>query len=148
MTELEKRVLNEVQNGLPISKRPFREIAERLGIQESEVIDCLNSLKESGLIRRFGGILDVNRMGISSTLVCAKIDRENIEAVARSIGEYEGVTHNYERAGEYNLWFTLMESSEEKLSSILNKIEKEPGVAEMISLPAITKHKTKVFFKF
>lgn len=148
MTKLEKMILNEIQKGIPIEERPFLIIANKLNVSEKEVIDCINGLKEKNYIRRFGGILDVNKVGIVSTLLCMKVEKNDLERVSEIINEYEGVTHNYERDDEYNLWFTLMETSHDRLGKNIEDIKIKTGVKEILNLSTVKKHKTKVFFKF
>ncbi|MFZ5968446.1 MAG: Lrp/AsnC family transcriptional regulator [Bacillota bacterium] len=147
MTALEKQVLNELQKGIPLVERPFLEIGQRIGISEEEVIDMVDSLKAKNYVRRFGGILDVNKLGINSTLIAMKVE-EDIERVAGIINTYKGVTHNYERQDEYNLWFTLMEKSQEELEAVINEIKEKTKVNKMLCLPSVNKHKTAVFFRF
>lgn len=148
MTTLERQVLNEIQKGIPLVEQPFLVIGERLGISEAEVIDTIDSLKSKDYIRRFGGIVDVNKLGIKSTLVAMKVDENDLERVASIISEYKGVTHNYERDDTYNLWFTLMERSQEELEEKIGEIKRKTEVEEILSLPATYKHKTNVFFRF
>ncbi|WP_053956552.1 Lrp/AsnC family transcriptional regulator [Inediibacterium massiliense] len=147
MTKEEKMILNELQKGIPLEKRPFLKIANKLQLSEEKIIQGIYSLQEKGYIRRFGAIVDVNQLGVKSTLVGMKVRKEDMEKVANIVSSYEGVTHNYERDHIYNLWFTLMESSHEKLEETLKEI-KERTKVEMIHLPSEKKHKTNVFFKF
>ncbi|WP_129596110.1 Lrp/AsnC family transcriptional regulator [Anaerophilus nitritogenes] len=147
MTKEEKMILNELQKGIPLEKRPFLKIANKLCLSEEKIIRAIHSLKKKGYIRRFGAILDVNQLGVKSTLVGMKVRGEDVEKIANIVSSYEGVTHNYERDHIYNLWFTLMESSDERLEKTLKEI-KERTKVEMIHLPSEKKHKTNVFFKF
>lgn len=148
MTALQRLVLNELQGGIDISDRPFIKIAQKLNVSEEEVIDCVKELKNKNYIRRFGGIVDINKLGVVSTLLCMKIDKNDFERVVNIINQYEGVTHNYERDGEYNLWFTLMESSKERLEKTIEEIKERTKVKEILNLSTVKKHKTKVFFRF
>jgi DNA-binding Lrp family transcriptional regulator len=148
MTNLQKMILNEIQKGIPLEERPFLVVAKKLNISEKEVIDCINELKEKNYIRRFGALLNVNKVGIVSTLICMKVEKKQLEKVAAIINEYEGVTHNYERDDEYNVWFTLMESSYERLEKNIEEIKERTGVKEILNLSNIKKYKTKVFFRF
>lgn len=148
MRNSEKMILNEIQKGIPLEERPFLTIAKKLNISEKEVIDCINELKEKNYIRRFGGLLNVNKMGIVSTLICMKVEKKYLEKVVEIINEYEGVTHNYERDDEYNVWFTLMESSYERLEKNIEEIKEKTGIKDILNLSSVKKYKTKVFFRF
>ncbi len=148
MTKLQRLVLNELQNGIDIDERPFTNIAKKLNVTEEQIIDCIKELKNKNYIRRFGGIVDISKLGVVSTLLCMKIDEGELQKVTNVINQYEGVTHNYERYGEYNLWFTLMESSHERLEETIEEIKQRTGVKDILNLSAVKKHKTRVFFRF
>ncbi|MCJ2562779.1 MAG: Lrp/AsnC family transcriptional regulator [Candidatus Thermoplasmatota archaeon] len=132
-------LLRTLQEGLPLSTRPFRAIAERLGRTEEEVISGIRDMTESGTIRKLGAVLNPRRMGYVSVLAAASIPDENVEETAAVISEYRGVTHNYLREGDPNMWFTLIEPDLETLESHLTDIEKNIGV-RVIRMPA-----TKLF---
>lgn len=148
MKNMEKLILNELQQGIPLVERPFLEIANRLDLSEEDVIECIEKFKEDDVIRRVGGILDVNKIGIASTLACMKVPTEEIERVTEIINRYEGVTHNYERAEEYNIWFTVMENSNHQLCETIEKIKRETCISDVVVLPSVKKYKTKVYLKF
>lgn len=141
----ERDILNLMQNGIPLVSRPYLEIAKKLNMTENEVLETFESLKAKGLIRRFGGIVNIAEIGIVSTLVGLKIKEDNVEKkVALKINELTGVTHNYQRDDEYNLWFTLMESTQSELENHLSTIKTMEEVESLINLPSKKKFKTKV----
>lgn len=146
LTQFDKALLNMVQTGLPISKRPFMVLAEKLGSDEATILGRLRYLKDNGYIRRIGPFFDSHKLGYSGTLVAVKVDPNRIEAVTSVINSYPGVTHNYEREGEYNLWFALLAPNKAKQQQILAEIEGVPGVIKLISLPATKKFKVSVQF--
>ncbi|WP_430885587.1 winged helix DNA-binding protein [Fusibacter sp. JL216-2] len=144
MNNKERAVLNVIQEGMPISKRPFQDIGRQIDMSESQVIEVIESLNEKGLIRRFGGIVNIAELGVVSTLVGLRVQPEDVEKVALEINTLTGVTHNYERDDAFNLWFTLMESSDEKLHERLEAVEAMEAVECLIDLKAKQKFKTKV----
>ncbi len=146
LTAFDKALLNIIQTGLPIARRPFALVAEQLGVAESDVIERLEYLKEQGFIRRIGAFFDSEKMGYVGTLVAVKVEEEYVAAVAQAINANSGVTHNYERDGEYNLWFTLLAPDMESQQKILDEIASRPGVVKLISLPATKKFKVSVQF--
>ena len=148
MTSKEKAILNIMQEGIPVTQRPYKAIGKKLGMTETEVYELFEGLKDKGLIRRFGGIVDINALGIRSTLVGLKVSSGHVSCVAEKLCQYEGVTHNYERDDAYNLWFTFMASSKEEIDAVLNDIQGLEGVEELLNLPSKKKFKTKVVFKF
>ncbi|WP_026895319.1 Lrp/AsnC ligand binding domain-containing protein [Clostridiisalibacter paucivorans] len=147
MNAMEKLILNEAQNGISFSETPFLDIANKLNITEDQVIDALNSLKEKGYIRRFGGVVNVNNIGIKSTLIGMKVPNKYIDDVANHISSYKEVTHNYSRTDEYNLWFTIMAKSQQRIQDIIDEITEKTGIKEIIDLPSVKKYRTKVYFK-
>ncbi|MEJ8555114.1 siroheme decarboxylase subunit alpha [Tepidibacter sp. Z1-5] len=146
MDNIDKLILNEVQDGIPIEKNPFKNISNKLNITEDEIVERINRLKQNGYIRRFGGIFDSQRIGIKSTLVAVK--SKDVENTSKIINEYSGVTHNYQRDDDYNIWFTLMASSKEELENIFKEIKERIKCEDMISLSCINKHKVKVYLDF
>ncbi|MDS1029281.1 Lrp/AsnC family transcriptional regulator [Bacillota bacterium LX-D] len=147
LSTIERIVLNETQKGIPLEPRPFRKVAKAIGLTEDEVVKCLVRLKQNGFIRRVGGIFDVQKFGIVSTLVGIKAN-DNIQEIIKIINEYPGVTHNYQREHEFNIWFTLMAPNEHELEKIFDEIKKKTGVNDIVNLPSICKHKVNVYFSF
>ncbi|QGU94627.1 Lrp/AsnC family transcriptional regulator [Clostridium bovifaecis] len=148
MKEIEKRILNEIQKGIPIEKRPFLTIAKRLNLEEEQIIECIKGLKQNKCIRRIGAVVDVNKIGAISTLVAIKVKKEDIEKVISIINEYNSVTHNYEREDEYNIWFTLMAATKKELDNLLKEIVGKISIYidEFLNLPSAEKYKTYVYF--
>jgi len=148
MDRIDKKLLNLMQNEIPIDKRPFKALGEKLMLTENEVLKRVNKLKEDGIIRRIGGIFNSRRMGYTSTLCTAKVPENKIEEVAVCINEYYEVTHNYIREDDYNMWFTVITHSEESLNNILEEIKHKTALDEIISLPSIKLFKVKVALNF
>lgn len=146
LTAFDKKLLNLIQINLPLENRPFAVIAERLGSEESIVIERLKFLKEQGFIRRIGPFFDSNKLGYLGTLVALEVEPDSIPEVAAFINANDGVTHNYEREGSLNLWFTLFSHTMEKQKETLDEISKLPGVVRMLNLPATQKFKVSVQF--
>jgi DNA-binding Lrp family transcriptional regulator len=106
-TEKENKVLKVLQVGIPLELEPFRAIARNVGISEEETLEIVRSLKERRIIRRISPIYDTRMLGYDSALVVFKVDPYSIETAASIVSKHPGVSHNYERGHEYNLWFTL-----------------------------------------
>lgn len=146
LTSFDKELLNILQTKLPISKRPFADLAEALGTEEQIVISRLKKLKEDGYLRRIGPFFDSTKLGYQGTLVALKVGDGFMQRVAGFVNRYPGATHNYEREGEFNLWFTLLTPDLEMQNEILREIRNLPGVEELISLAAKRKFKINVQF--
>lgn len=147
LTSFDKALLNIVQTDLPLSRRPFAELAVRLDTEESIVLERLRYLKDNGYIRRMGPFFDSNKLGYTGTLVAVKVEPKKLADVARFINDYPGVTHNYEREGEFNLWFALLTPDLGLQEQILAAIGERQGVQKMLNLPATKKYKVSVQFK-
>lgn len=141
---MERKLLDKVQRAFPACSRPYAELGERVGCTEQEAYDAIRSLRQRGLIRRIGGIFDSAALGYVSELIAMKVPRERLDQVAQVVNEYQGVTHNYEREGDYNLWFTIGQETRSELDRILADIESRTGVKEMLRLPTSRRFKIKV----
>jgi len=146
LTAFDKRLLNIIQTYLPFESRPFAAIAARLGAEESFVIERLRFLKEQGFIRRIGPFFDSSKLGYIGTLVALEVEPCAIPQVAAVINSEYGVTHNYERDGILNLWFTLFSHNMSEQNEVLKKIGNLAGVVRLINLPATQKFKISVQF--
>ena len=145
---IDRSLLNIIQTKLPVVARPYAAVAEELGIEEDEVLARIAGLKASGIIRRSGGIFSSQKLGFSSTLVALKVENKQLDAVANAVSAFAGVTHNYEREHEFNLWFTLVTETEQQLEQILNEILNLTGVLKLRNLPALKLFKIGVNFDF
>lgn len=135
MGALEKRLLDEFQRDFPLTPHPFAEIARRLDTDEKTVLDAFGRLSVEGLISRIGPVYAPNRAG-RSTLAALEVPQERIEDVARLVGEYAEVNHNYERENRFNLWFVVTASDDEELQEVLTDIEKRCGL-QILELPLL-----------
>ncbi len=126
LDDIEKRLLNEYQKGLPLSPTPFADMARNLGMDEAQVLQILQRLQDLGIISRVGPVFKPHRIG-ASTLAAMSIPKDKLESVAQQVSDYAEVNHNYEREDRYNLWFVVTASSQEKLEQVLSDIEQETG---------------------
>lgn len=130
-TPLQRALLNNFQQGFPLSTRPFADLAEQLGVSEHDVIETLQSLQNSKTISRVGPVFRVGSIGVS-TLAAVAVPDARLEEVAAIINEYEAVNHNYEREHEFNLWFVATATDEDELHDTLLDIEQRTGLDVMI----------------
>lgn len=146
MDETDHRILEAVQDGFPLTPRPFRALGEALGLEEAEVIRRLEAMQSAGLVRRIGPILDPQRLGRVGVLAAARVGGEEADDLARIINEYPEVSHNYLRPNEsgYSLWFTVS-AREERVREILGEIESRTG-RSLLVLPTIRIFKIGVRF--
>lgn len=147
LDDTDRRILTMLQEEVPIHAAPYRVVGDRLGVDEAEVIARVKRLKREGYIRRIGGIFERKKLGYRGTLVAARVPPGRMAEVAEIVNEYPGVTHNYEREDTFNLWFTLIAPSEERMAEILGEIRTRTGVEEIVSLPARRTFKIAVHFR-
>ncbi|MGD9369194.1 MAG: AsnC family transcriptional regulator [Desulfobacteraceae bacterium] len=140
MDAIDKKIINRIQSDFPIDARPYRIIANELELEEEQVIKRVQNLKAEGIIRRIGGNFVPHKVGFVSTLCAAKVPEDKIDAFTAVVNRYPGVTHNYIRENEFNIWFTFIAESREEIAENLAQISKETGVNTILNLPA-----TKVF---
>jgi len=137
MDKMDKEILNEIQWTFPLVPRPYSEIAKKFRVSDEEIMQRLGALKENGIVRQLSAIFDTRRLGYKSALVAMAIDPEKLEHVANQINRHPGVSHNYERNHEYNLWFTLAVPPSSDLKSEIDKFSKLSGIKKSRLLPTI-----------
>ena len=147
MYEMDRLILNEIQSRFPIEPRPYLVLARKLSCSEEEIMRRVQNMKDRGVIRRIGANFDSRRLGYTSTLCAAKVNLKQMGRFVKTVNSYSGVTHNYRRDHEYNIWFTLIAPSETDIERILSEIAEKSGVNEIISLPAERIFKIQVDFQ-
>ncbi len=132
-SRLEQRLLNDYQQGIPLTPEPFAEIARELGVYQTTVIETLRKLQTEGVISRIGAVFRPNRVG-ASTLAALAVPPAELEAVAALVNGFDGVNHNYEREHRFNLWFVVTADDEQELQRVLDEIEASSGYP-LLDLP-------------
>lgn len=145
--ETNKRILNSIQVDFPIHPRPYKVIAEKLGLTEDELIERVSRMKGDLLIRRIGGNFSPDRLGYHSTLCAAQVDEDKVELFTKTVNRFPGVTHNYRRDHKFNIWFTFIAQSVETIEKNLETIARETGVTTILNLPATHVFKISANFK-
>ena len=137
----ERDLLNLIQKQVPLAQRPFAEIARQLGVAEDQVIDVLRDLKtgQQAVIRQISAIFDTKALGYRSSLVAAKIAREKLDQSAAIINTHPGVSHNYQRNHEYNLWYTIAIPPDSKLGleGTVDILHRESGAMRTRLMPTL-----------
>ena len=122
MTELEQNLLAIIQDAFPVEERPYQVLAGQLGSDEQSVFAAVENLRQSGIIRRIGGVYDSRALGFISRLCAGKVTESAIEAFATAVNEIPAITHNYQRSHEYNVWFTVIAQSEAEIQKIVDDV--------------------------
>ncbi|MCW8801544.1 MAG: hypothetical protein V2I62_02640 [Bacteroidales bacterium] len=142
-----KTILNRIQADFPIHPRPYKILAEELGLSEDQLINEIEQMKQEMIIRRIGGNFSPDRLGFYSTLCAARVDTDKIELFATTVNAFNGVTHNYQRDHQYNIWFTFIAPSIKEIEESLEIISQKTGVTEILNLPATHVFKIAANFK-
>ena len=137
-SQLEQRLLNEFQHGLPLTAEPFADIARQLGVYETTVLETLQRLQTEGAVSRVGAVFRPNRIG-ASTLAAIAVPESELEQVAEIVSSFAEVNHNYEREHRFNLWFVVVAEDEQQLQRVLQEIESSCGYT-VLDLPLLNEH--------
>ena len=124
LTTLHKQLLNDYQHDFPLSVRPYKDIADALGVTEADVLSAFTELNDSNFISRIGPVIPPNHIGVSA-LIAMSIPKQQLQAVADKISAYPEVNHNYEREHRFNLWFVVIASNAGHLRAVIESIERE-----------------------
>jgi siroheme decarboxylase len=144
LDNIDKQILNDIQWTFPLVDRPFLELVKKYHITEDEIIHRIKKLKETGIIRQISAIFDTRKLGYKSALVAFAVDKNKIDEVANEINKHPGVSHNYERNHEYNVWFTLAVPPDGDMKVDLDKMASLDGVLKYRVLPTLKMFKIGV----
>lgn len=139
LDDRDQQLLNLLQADFPVTSAPFAELAAQLGdgVTEADVIERTAKLREAKVIRQISAIFDTRSLGYSSTLVAMKFAPEKLERGAAIINEHPGVSHNYKRNHEFNLWFTLATPPGSDIDRTLDALHKLSGATTTRKLQTI-----------
>jgi DNA-binding Lrp family transcriptional regulator len=146
LDELDKRLLNLMQAHFPIATRPYQDVAAKAGIDEETAMARVRRLLEQRIIRQVTPIFDTRALGYSSMLVAAKVDADNPWRAAKVINEHPGVSHNYLRNHEFNIWFTIATEPDSPLGlqQTLEVLGRLAGAESVRQLPTLKLFKIRM----
>jgi DNA-binding Lrp family transcriptional regulator len=146
LDETDKKLLNLLQGDFALVRRPFEHVGERAGISEAEVMERTQRLLDERIIRELTPIFDTRALGYKSMLVAAKVDAEYPHRAAKFINTHPGVTHNYLRNHEFNLWFTLAVEPDSPLGlqGTLDVMAEKTGAESIRQLPTLKMFKIRM----
>jgi len=146
LDELDKRLLNLLQGSFPLEPRPFARVGELAEVAEDEVLRRTRRLLDERIIRQVTPIFDTRVLGYRSMLVAARVDPEHPWRAAKAINAHPGVTHNYLRNHDFNMWFTLAvePGSQLGLDGTLEVLAAEAGASSMRQLPTLRLFKIRM----
>ncbi|WP_310442154.1 Lrp/AsnC family transcriptional regulator [Sulfurimonas sp.] len=143
---MKDEILSRIQKKFPLVARPFKVIADELDMSEDEVLSILQEQKKSNIIRQTSAIFDTKRLGYVSSLVAFKIPSDKISDAVKIINSHPGISHNYERNHDFNIWFTLAVAPNSKLGleKTLEILAEATGAEDYIMLPTLKLFKINV----
>jgi siroheme decarboxylase len=146
LDEADKKLLNLLQGSFPLAQRPFAEVAQAASLTEADVLARTQRLLDERIIREITPIFDTRVLGYSSMLVAAKVDPEHPWRAAKIINSHPGVSHNYLRDHEFNLWFTIATEPESKLGlqGSLDVLQRLTGAQSVRQLPTLRLFKIRM----
>jgi siroheme decarboxylase len=146
LDDTDRRLLNLMQGKFPIAPRPYQHVASLAEISEQEVLTRVQRLLDERIIRQVTPIYDTRALGYSSMLVAAKVDPENPWRAANIINEHPGVSHNYLRNHEFNIWFTIATEPDSPLGleGTLDVLARVAGAESVRQLPTLKLFKIRM----
>jgi DNA-binding Lrp family transcriptional regulator len=140
----DKQLLNDIQWVFPLVDRPYLEISKRHNMSEDEVMRRIAYMKDIGLIRQINAIFDTRRLGYKSALVAFAVMPDKLDSVANEVNKHPGVSHNYERNHDFNMWFTLAVPPYGEMKRDLDRLASLDGVIKYRLLPTLKLYKIGV----
>ena len=125
MDDIDRQIINELQDGLPLRERPFAPLSAQLRISEQAIVDRIENLLTDGCLTRFGPLYNADRLGGALSLCALSAPEKTFDGVAALVNAHPEVAHNYERDHALNMWFVLATESLERISEVVEDIESE-----------------------
>ncbi len=144
--ELKNELLYKMQSSFPLTQRPFLELAKQFNTSEDEILKLVKELKKGGTLRQTSAIFDTKRLGYKSSLVAFKVAEDKIEQAVKAVNAHPGVSHNYLRDHDFNIWFTMAVEPDSKfgLEKTIEILAKQSDAIESIILPTLKLFKISV----
>ncbi len=139
MDGIDRLIINQLHGDFPVCESPYQVISEQLGLTETELIERIKLLLETGLLSRFGPMYHAEEMGGALTLAALKVPEQQFESVAEMVNSFPEVAHNYARSHELNMWFVIATENPDGISDIIKAIEKTTNLP-VYNMPKINEY--------
>lgn len=126
--DIDRKIINELQGGFPLSERPFADVAARLELDEDDLIARIDVLLKDKTLSRFGPMYNADKMGGAFCLCAMSVLEKDFEQVTEQVNAHVEIAHNYEREHALNMWFVLGTEHPDDIVRVTTKIEKETGI--------------------
>ena len=128
LDDADRRIVNALQGGFPLSDEPYREVAARLGLAEADLIARLERMLAERVLTRFGPMFQIERMGGAFVLAAMRVPEAEFERVAEQVNSLPEVAHNYRREHVFNMWFVLATETPAGIAAAIHRIESLTGL--------------------
>ncbi len=139
MDEIDKKIINHLQDGFPICESPYRVVAAELGLTESALIERIKDLLATGILSRFGPMYHAEEMGGALTLAAINVPEQRFEQVASIINAMPEVAHNYARNHVLNMWFVIATDKPQRQTEVIKEIEQKTALT-VVNMPKIKEY--------
>ena len=128
LSDEDRRIVNALQGGFPLTDTPYRDVADQLGMDESHLLARLQALLDARVLTRFGPMFQIERMGGRFVLAATAVPEARFETVSAAVNALPEVAHNYRREHNLNMWFVLATETPEGISAAIERIEQDTGL--------------------
>lgn len=146
LDEIDRALVNRLQDGIPVERRPFAQIAADLDISEEAVAGRVGALLETGVLTRFGPMYHAQRMGGGLTLAALSASDGEYDRIAALVNAFPEVAHNYAREHALNMWFVVATEAPERVASVLDEIAAATGL-EVHNFPKLAEYTLDLRFR-
>ena len=139
MDDIDRKIINGLQDGFPVCASPYQLMAVKFGLTETELISRINKLLDKGTLSRFGPMYDAEQMGGALTLAAVKVPEDKFQDIAEVINAFPEVAHNYARSHELNMWFVLATETPGRIEQVIQEIEAKTHLT-VYNMPKINEY--------
>lgn len=144
MDDQDRLIINTLQKGFPVCDTPYRQVAEQLGLDETELILRIQALLNQGILTRFGPMYHAEKMGGALTLAALAVPEHEFDRVADVVNAFPEVAHNYRREHQLNMWFVVATEDAARLESVLHEISDQTGL-QVYDMPKLKEYFVNLF---
>jgi DNA-binding Lrp family transcriptional regulator len=145
--DLDRKILDRIQEAVPLVRRPFDALGEDLGVPGEEVLARVQRMRDQGIVRRLGPILEYRRWNMSGVLVAANADPKRLEDIRNAVTAYPEISHAYLRDHPWNFWFTVVAEDLQTRDRIIADVAEKAGLRDVRKLERQKTYKLAVRFK-
>ena len=137
LSELDKRLVAEIQGGLPLSSHPYAEIGERIGLTESEVIARVGRMQDEGVIKRLGIVVRHHELGYTANaMVVWDVPDDRLDEIGGKLSNQDCVTLCYQRPRRlpewpYNLFCMIHGQQRDKVLDYIERLVADLGLDDI-----------------